>query len=1131
MIPSHLSSSPPLTITAAAAASPPATTAGTSDPLFHPVTQPILSPSPPSSTNASSSSGSSSSSRHHRHGARCWTNHTHDITTKSHAHSELSSHIDSYLQHLELEAMKVEQELAQVEAEVGAATKRTNSGGGGGGDASSQVPAAAAAASSNSSHHAALVRVSTKARSTPAASSSAAAASIILGVPVPSSTDLSCGWCRRKKCSCDGLQPSCSRCRSLNLRCTYTSPSSTTTTTKRGPTPGVATHLRSTVQQLQEQLKVLREKGSQRQEIWSNLDRMSHKVLRTFLDHISTSRDLTYLHCFFFSLNNSIFPFLERREFHLEHERFMKDPSSKQPSLSWVFQYATAVAIGASISGDANYAQAAATIARIISCAMFDVPSYECLRSFLLLSFYLISHNQHRRASCCLTIAKRMLFLVPMFHSNTISKVHPNTITGSAIDGTESINVGAGGGGGGGGMRVPVKLTPPEHTRLHNQLKLLLEFLEDMLVSTPWWKQSETTTTAGSVASSTHDRYGMDSSSSLLPPVAASSSSPSLFPRAAFAEFGSNVFSPPPPPVGVQETPLSLWPDLYANPTTSGLYDATQDNKLDEPTIVRQPSQSQHYVVASSTLPSEHATTLAPRTINRDFKYNSISSSSMRGGKIGLFEFPTNTNLFQGSEPMTPIDNKDTYIKLSEATQATATATATAATSTPPAAATSTPSKDATNKKRKRVDDDGDDSKDVAGVGVGAGMNVNHVNVGGSSTHPVDLQLQLLRVMCTLSHIRGDFQGMKSDPQIVVKLHQCLHTLAESDRMIFEQTSGGADSTTSASSSSSSPVLLNLRAMAMCMRTVTLKLLSILDAGDETLLHQIQVAAKQTSLLTQHRDLTFCPMFAVFYHVVSQCHLSTGHALVTLLHNTLRGPHRSFHSSSSSSSSSSHHSSFTNLLHYLLLDLQYHERLALRWDFGRPIFQNLQQRVRRLIIRYKQTIQPYGMETSSSTTKTTTVVATTSATWVPDPNLTQLLSLDLPQLTPSNTNSNHFRGSLHASDVPRQHGLSPFLPMVDLDFTSLPFLSNDCIELFVGTLKPDLGSLEDSNPFERNMLTSTNMTTTITMATTTANAMVDTNERTAPSSVDANQTLPPRKRHQTRPPNATTNDTSTHKHK
>ena len=774
----------------------------------------------------------------------------------------------------------------------------------------------------------------------PPAAAAAAPGSSAASVPADAQPPLPCVWCRRKHRNCDFATPSCQWCQKLELRCSYP----LNTGIKRGPAVGVVSQLKGQVASLQDQLRTVREQNQKQQELMGNLAPVHHRAVQSFLSHLHTPRDQAALHAYFFSVNNSLFPFLDRAQFILQHSAFSVDPSV-QPPLAWTMQYSCAVAIGATINGEHAHAKAAISVARIISCALFDAPSYDAVRAFLMLSYYLLGQNQHRRAACCLAIAKRQLFLVPMFHSGSIVKPHAQ-----------------------GGENLPEPLTHPEHVRLHEQLKLLLLFLEDMLQSSAWWRTgwSGIDELAGA-AESSWDRGVLSGPSAAM--------LPSLFPSNALAPANADA-------INLYSSGLE-WPDLLLNP----------HELLFNPSMEQDLSLQQPLVNAAQP---------------KEFAFNETSPTACRGGNVGLFDFSPSEkmHLFEGALPMAAVELVDRKAEVL-AEYAAKKQAAEAAQHSSGGSSTHTRT---TNSRKRKVASQQPDSDAVhsdspnsphsaaqlykplsaPAASSSAGTSVNDVSTasGLRSGSGVDLQISIMRCMATLSSIRGDVHRFKEDPSAPLVLHQCISVLSDGEHRLQQQ-----------QMTLNSPVLMCIRALVTCMKALSLQMLSLIGAGGPEIHARVMQAAKQATTLTATVDLSFCPFLAAFYHPIAQLHLAHAQSILA----SASSASSSLPSAAAAYSSAAAASAFK----YVLLNLRYHERVASRWDFARPIFGNLQQRVWSLV---RGSALPSPL----------------------DPTLMQLLSLSLPQTMQSGASSNQIAGSLASADG---DSTSPFVNVAQLDFS------------------------------------------------------------------------------------------------
>ena len=218
-----------------------------------------------------------------------------------------------------------------------------------------------------------------------------------------------CEACRRRKRKCDGLLPQCTSCLRVGGLCQYP-----LQTRRRGPQAGMVQKLRAQVSALELELHRERSRNSSAAAAAMAAGNIAeHANIGVLLardggEHKAQLYITTYMDL----LNSTLFPFVVQSHFEADYARYASSPSTAPPV--WHLTVASVLAQGAGVSGDMEYSEEAALIARAAAAPLLDQPSADVIRGLLLLSYHCLSCNQLSRVSCFLAVATRMCAIVDM---------------------------------------------------------------------------------------------------------------------------------------------------------------------------------------------------------------------------------------------------------------------------------------------------------------------------------------------------------------------------------------------------------------------------------------------------------------------------------------------------------------------------------------------------------------------------------------------------------------------------------------------------------------------------------------------------------------------------------------------
>ena len=218
-----------------------------------------------------------------------------------------------------------------------------------------------------------------------------------------------CVACRKRKRKCDGAMPECGSCVRVGADCEYPQQ-----TRRRGPQAGMVQKLRAQVSALESELHRERSRNSNAAAVAVAAGNMAeHANIGVLLARYGGEQKARqYIVTYFDLLNSTLFPFLVQAHFDDNWARYASNPSSGPPV--WHLTVAAVLAQGAAVSGDMEYSDEAALIARAAAAPLLDQPAPDVLRGLLLLSYHCLSCNQLSRVSCFLAVATRMCAIVDM---------------------------------------------------------------------------------------------------------------------------------------------------------------------------------------------------------------------------------------------------------------------------------------------------------------------------------------------------------------------------------------------------------------------------------------------------------------------------------------------------------------------------------------------------------------------------------------------------------------------------------------------------------------------------------------------------------------------------------------------
>ena len=218
-----------------------------------------------------------------------------------------------------------------------------------------------------------------------------------------------CEACRRRKRKCDGVLPHCTSCQRVGGECRYP-----VQTRRRGPQAGMVQKLREQVSALESELHRERSRNSSAAAAAmaaGNIAEYANIGVLLVRDG-GEQKALAYIKVYFDMLNSTLFPFLVQSHFEADYARHVSNPSTAPPV--WHLTVGSVLAQGAGMSGDMEYSEQAALVARAAAAPLLDQPSSDVVRGLLLLSYHCLSCNQLSRVSCFLAVATRMCAIVDM---------------------------------------------------------------------------------------------------------------------------------------------------------------------------------------------------------------------------------------------------------------------------------------------------------------------------------------------------------------------------------------------------------------------------------------------------------------------------------------------------------------------------------------------------------------------------------------------------------------------------------------------------------------------------------------------------------------------------------------------